>query len=369
MTNIQLIEKLSVEKKLSRDEWSKLIATFTEEDRIHTERIASQITAESFGSQIFIRGLIELSNVCRNDCLYCGIRCSNRKVERYCLSEEDILLCCREGYSLGYRTFVLQGGESACGEDPRFISLIQKIKILYPDCAVTLSVGECSRVTYESMYRAGADRYLLRHETADARHYAMLHPPEMSFEHRLQCLRDLKEIGFQTGCGMMVGTPGQTPETLAKDMELIHGLQPEMVGIGPFLPHRDTPFAQHKPGNQKLTLFLLSLTRIMIPTVLLPSTTALGSAEQSGRIQGIMAGCNVVMLNLSPHNVRKKYMLYDNKSGTELSAVESLAQLRTELERIDRVAVIGRGDHRDFIKENTNEKPVLYEAKIQDSSK
>lgn len=356
MINIELIEKLNIEKNLRRDEWRRLIATFTEDDREYAGKLASKITEETFGNRVFIRGIIEFSNICRNDCLYCGIRRSNRNAERYCLSDEDILLCCREGYSLGYRTFVLQSGESAYCEDLRFISLIREIKNKYPDCAVTLSVGECSRETYEAMYRAGADRYLLRHETADAKHYAMLHPPGMSFEHRLRCLRDLKEIGFQTGCGMMVGTPGQTPETLAKDMELLDELQPAMVGIGPFLPHRDTPFAQCAPGNQKLTLFFLSLTRIMLPDALIPATTALGTAEQSGRIQGILAGCNVVMPNLSPQNVRKKYMLYNNKPGTELSAGEGLDILKKELETIGRVVVVDRGDHRDFERKNGNEK-------------
>ena len=358
MTNIARIEKLNTERKLSRDEWYQLIASFTEDDREYAGKLASKITAEVFGNQIFIRGLIEFSNLCRNDCLYCGIRHSNRKAERYCLSDEDILRSCAEGYSLGYRTFVLQSGENSYCEEPRFVSLIRKIKGLYPDCAITLSVGERSRETYEAMYRAGADRYLLRHETADAKHYTMLHPTEMSFEHRLQCLWNLKEIGFQTGCGMMVGTPGQTPETLAKDMELMYALQPAMAGIGPFIPHSDTPFARCVSGNQKLTLFLLSLTRIMLPNVLLPATTALSTAEQSGRTQGILAGCNVVMLNLTPQNVRKKYTLYNGRPETELIAEESLKLLKAELKPIGRVAVVDRGDHRDFEGNNRNEENI-----------
>ena len=348
MTNMERIDKLNQEKRLSHDEWCRLIANCTESDREYARKLSAEITKERFGNRIYIRGIIEFSNICRNDCLYCGIRRSNRNAERYRLSDEDILLCCREGYALGYRTFVLQSGESASCEDQQFIDLIRKIKNLYPDCALTLSVGECRRETYEAMYAAGADRYLLRHETADPEHYAMLHPLEMSLEHRLQCLRELKEIGFQTGCGMMVGTPGQTPETLAKDMELLYELQPAMVGIGPFLPHKDTPFAQCRAGDQKLTLFLLSLTRIMLPDVLLPATGALGTAQNSGRVQGILAGCNVLMPNLSPQNVREKYMLYNNKPGTGLNARESLERLTRELDAIGRVTVTGRGDHRDY---------------------
>lgn len=345
--NRERIERLHTDHALPHDEWRELIASFSPEDRLLARQIAAVITEARFGNQVFFRGIIEFSNICKNDCLYCGIRCSNRNVSRYRLTEEEILLCCREGYRLGFRTFVLQSGESAYVISDPFLALIRRIKSEFPDCAVTLSVGECSRETYEAMFAAGADRYLLRHETADKSHYETLHPASMSFDNRIRCLHDLKDIGFQTGCGMMVGTPNQTPDTLAADMEFIGSFRPAMVGIGPFLPHRDTPLAACPAGDQALTLFLLSLTRIMLPDVLLPSTTALGTAAQDGRIQGVLAGCNVVMPNLSPQNVRKSYMLYNNKSGMELSAEESLNLLKQQMESIGREVVIGRGDHRD----------------------
>lgn len=348
MNNRELINKLHQNKSLTHAEWCRLISAFSTEDRLYAQSIASDITQKHFGNRIFFRGIIEFSNICKNDCLYCGIRRSNKNVSRYQLTEEDILLCCREGYSLGYRTFVLQSGESGYVVSPQFLEVIRKIKTSYPDCAITLSVGECSRKIYEEMFDAGADRYLLRHETADKAHYEKLHPKEMSCDNRIRCLYDLKEIGFQTGCGMMVGTPYQTPDTLSADMEFMSRFQPAMVGIGPFIPHKDTPFADCPEGSSDLTLFLLSLTRIMLPNTLIPATTALGTAAYDGRLHGVLAGCNVVMPNLSPQNVRKKYMLYDNKSGTQLNARESLDFLKKQMESIGRKVVVGRGDHKDY---------------------
>lgn len=268
----------------------------------------------------------------------------------YRLTPEDILACCDEGYDAGFRTFVLQGGEDGWFNDERMCSIVRSIKEKYPDCAVTLSLGERSRESYEKLYEAGADRYLLRHETADCQHYGILHPGCLSLENRLRCLKDLKEIGYQTGCGIMVGSPGQTSETLAKDMVYMREFDPQMVGIGPFLPHKDTPFRDQKAGSVELTLFVLALCRIMLPHALMPSTTALGTAESDGRKMGVLAGCNVVMPNLSPANVRKKYMLYDNKAGTDLTATEGIALLRRQMEEIGYEVVIGRGD---FRKENT----------------
>lgn len=348
MNNRERIDQLKQERSLPHEAWRELIATFTPEDRAYAQRIAADITQAHFGNRVYFRGIIEFSNICKNDCLYCGIRCSNKNLSRYRLTEEEILLCCQEGYRLGYRTFVLQSGESRYAASPEFMQLLRRIRAAYPDCALTLSVGEYSREVYEEMFAAGADRYLLRHETADKAHYEKLHPAEMSFENRMRCLRDLKEIGFQTGCGIMVGTPQQTPDTLAADMEFMALFQPAMVGIGPFLPHKDTPFAACPAGDQALTLFLLSLTRIMLPDSLLPATTALGTAAQDGRVQGILAGCNVVMPNLSPQNIRKSYMLYDNKSGTELSAEEGLLLLKKQMESIGREVIVGRGDHKNY---------------------
>lgn len=350
MNNRDLIDKLKREKALSHEEWTKLLATYSEEDRAYAAQVACGITNEIFGNRIFFRGIIEFSNVCARDCLYCGIRASNRLAERYRLTDKEILLCCKEGYRLGYRTFVLQSGEDPYYTDERMVKLIGEIHAKYPDCAITISIGERSKESYEAMFRAGADRYLLRHETADKAHYDKLHPSVMSFQNRINCLWTLKEIGYQTGCGMMVGTPFQTPETLAKDMEFICEFQPAMVGIGPFIPHKDTPFGKYSAGSQTLTLFLLSLTRIALPSVLLPSTTALGTVAEEGRINGVLAGCNVVMPNLSPQSVRKKYMLYDNKVGTETDAEMGLKLLTQQMESIGREVFAGRGDHADYRK-------------------
>lgn len=351
MNNQERIDQLNKDKILSHSDWCELIASYSDTDRAYAQSIASDITKAHFGNRIFFRGIIEFSNICKNDCLYCGIRCSNKNVTRYRLTEDEILLCCQEGYRLGYRTFVLQGGENGYAASEQFLILIRRIKAEYPDCAITLSVGECSRQIYEKMFNAGADRYLLRHETYDKSHYESLHPAGMSFDNRIRCLYDLRELGFQTGCGMMVGTPNQTPDTLASDMEFMGGFQPAMVGIGPFLPHKDTPFANCPAGSQKLTLFLLSLTRILLPDALIPATTALGTATQDGRIQGVLAGCNVVMPNLSPQNVRKNYLLYNNKAGTEFSAEESLNLLKRQMVSIGREVVVGRGDHKKYGKD------------------
>ena len=340
-----LIRTLDREHRLSASEWERLFEEFDEEDAALAMELARRRTVERFGTRIWFRGIVEFSNICKCDCHYCGIRCSNHNVSRYRLSEEDILECCAEGYGAGFRTFVLQGGEDGWFTDERMCGIIRKIKENWPDCAVTLSLGERSRESYQAMFQAGADRYLLRHETADETHYAILHPAKQTLENRLRCLADLKEIGYQTGCGIMVGSPGQTPGTLAKDMLFMQQFQPQMVGIGPFLPHRDTPFRAEAPGSVELTLFTLALCRLMLPKALLPATTALGTAEADGRIRGVLAGCNVIMPNLSPASVRKKYMLYDNKAGTDLTAAEGIAMLRRQMESIGYEVVVGRGDY------------------------
>lgn len=347
MNNRELIDKLNTDKRLNSEEWQSIIGSSSQEDREYAASLASLVTKERFGNQIFFRGIIEFSNICRNDCFYCGIRCSNRKVSRYRLTDEEILLSCKEGYELGYRTFVLQSGEAPYVESDEFISLIRRIREEYPGCAITLSVGECRRDTYERMFEAGADRYLLRHETADVLHYGKLHPSSMSLEHRIKCLQNLREIGFQVGCGMMVGTPYQTTESLVMDMEFMEKFKPAMVGIGPFIPHSETPFGGFPAGDVELTLLLLSLTRIMLPNVLLPATTALGTASEDGRIRGVLAGCNVVMPNLTPISVREKYRLYNNKAGIGLNSKESLELLREQMKTVNREVIIGRGDYRE----------------------
>ncbi len=344
MNHQELIKQLHQTHSLEKEQWEQLFRDYRAEDVSYAVTLAQETAIAHFGKKIYFRGIIEFTNFCKNDCYYCGIRKSNHQCQRYRLLPEDILECCREGYENGFRTFVLQGGEDGWFTDDRLCKLIREIKNHYPDCAVTLSVGERSPESYRRLREAGADRYLLRHETADPVHYRQLHPEPQSIENRIRCLNDLKALGYQTGCGIMVGTPGQTPKTLAEDMKLMERLQPEMIGIGPFLPHKETPFRGEAKGSVELTLFLLALCRIQFPKVLLPATTALGTAELDGRKQGVLAGCNVVMPNLSPKNVRKKYMLYDEKAGTDLSAEEGIRILRQQMKEIGYEVIVGRGD-------------------------
>ncbi len=343
---IGLIDRLASERDLTDGE---LLALITMDDPGADEYLAQRAAAvrdRVYGRQVFIRGLIEFTNHCRNDCHYCGIRRSNRNCCRYRLTQEQILDCCEAGYGLGFRTFVLQGGEDPWFTRERMTELIRAIKERFPDCALTLSVGEKDRQTYQEWFDAGADRYLLRHETADAGHYASLHPKELSLENRMRCLRDLKDIGYQTGCGYMVGSPGQTQEMILKDLRFIQQLRPQMVGIGPFIPHKDTCYRDEPAGSAALTLRLLSMLRLMHPNVLLPATTALGTVLGDGRQQGMKHGCNVVMPNLSPADVREKYALYDNKAAFGAEAAESVALLKASMAEIGHEVVTDRGDWR-----------------------
>lgn len=305
---------------------------------------AREVADKIYGKDVYIRGLIEFTNYCKNDCLYCGIRHSNRNVSRYRLTDEQILDCCKNGYELGFRTFVLQGGEDPYYTDDRVCQLIKNIKTRYPDCAVTLSIGEKSKDSYKRFFDAGADRYLLRHETANEEHYKSLHPQEMSLSTRKECLYNLKEIGFQVGCGFMVGSPNQTIQTLYEDLKFIKELQPHMVGIGPFISQHDTPFADKPSGTLEQTLRLLSIIRLIHPQVLLPSTTALGTIHPQGRELGIKAGGNVVMPNLSPTDVREKYQLYDNKICTGDEAAECKNCMANRMKSIGYQIVTARGD-------------------------
>ena len=347
MTNREMIQQLERDGKLSYEQWVSLFSSFTEEDRDFASQTARKITDGKFGRKIYIRGIIEFSNICRNDCLYCGIRKSNKNVQRYRLSEKEILECCDKGYGYGFRTFVLQSGEDRFFTSSKMADIIEKIKFYHPDCAVTVSMGEMSRSEYLEMYLAGADRYLLRHETADKNHYEKLHPKDMSFQNRMKCLVTLREIGYQTGCGMMIGSPFQTAECLAEDMIFMEKFRPHMIGTGPFIPHRDTPFADQKQGSASLTLFILSLCRIMLPDVLLPATTALGTVDPKGREKGILCGANVVMPNLSPVNVRKNYMLYDNKICTGDESAQCIGCMRKRMESIGCEIEISRGDYKN----------------------
>lgn len=307
---------------------------------------ARSVSAAYFGKKIYARGLIEFTNYCRNDCYYCGIRRSNCAVDRYRLTPEEILSACETGYTLGLRTFVLQGGEDGLYTDTVMTDLIGEIKGRWPDCALTLSMGERSFESYLAFFRAGADRYLLRHETADADHYGFLHPEELALESRIKSLRRLRSIGYQTGTGFMVGSPGQTHEHLAQDLLFIQEFVPQMAGIGPFVPHRDTPLGKYPAGSVELTLFLIALLRLMLPRTLIPATTALGTLDPEGREKGILSGANVLMPNLSPRPVREKYALYDNKICTGEEAAESIALLKKRIAAIGYDIVSDRGDYR-----------------------
>lgn len=314
----QWIEQLRSKRDLPDDILIGLIERRGSDEKLF--EAADAVRREHYGIDVFLRGLIEFTNVCQNDCYYCGIRKSNHHAERYRLTTEEILSCCDNGYEMGFRTFVLQGGEDPRNTDEAICSIVDRIKTQFPDCAVTLSIGERSRDSYQALFHAGADRYLLRHETATDGHYRKLHPTELNLENRKRCLYDLKEIGFQVGAGFMVGSPGQTAKELVADLRFLQQLQPDMIGIGPFIPHHETPFAAEKPGTLEMTLRMLSILRLMFPYALLPATTALGTISPIGRELGLKAGANVMMPNLTPNHARKHYDLYDNKICMDESA-------------------------------------------------
>ena len=323
---LQWIERMKAERDLPDGELKALLETDQWDEALFAA--ADGVRRAVYADEVYLRGLIEFTNYCRNNCYYCGIRRDNRKAQRYRLTEEEILACCEEGYGLGFRTFVLQGGTDPYFTDERICSIVSRIRKAYPDCAITLSIDERPRESYQAYFDAGANRYLLRHETANAAHYARLHPPEASLENRKRCLFDLKEIGYQVGTGFMVGSPGQTTECLIEDIRFMQQLQPDMIGIGPYIPHADTPFADQMAGSLELTLRLLAVLRLLFPYALIPATTALGTVHPMGREKGLRAGANVVMPNLSPVGVRKLYLLYDNKICTG----EEAAQCRGCLE-------------------------------------
>lgn len=342
----ELINRLNQSHSLSLEEYEDLISGYSKEAAEYAASLAVEQRKKVYGTDIYIRGLIEVSNICKNDCYYCGIRRSNKKCDRYRLTKEDILLSAAEGYTLGFRTFVMQGGEDAKFTDDFLVDVIKTLKTIYPDCAITLSLGERSKESYKALKNAGADRYLLRHETADKEHYERLHPSDMSFDTRMECLKNLKELGFQVGCGFMVGSPYQTVKTLAKDLKFIETFRPAMCGIGPYLTHKDTPFKDMPSGSLELTLYLLSIIRLIDPTLLLPATTALGTIHPKGREMGILAGANVVMPNLSPITVRKKYLLYDNKACIGDEAAESVNKLSKSMKSIGYEVTVNRGDRK-----------------------
>ena len=339
-----LIDKLKEQQNLTDEELLRLITTNTEDEYLRD--CADLVRRERYGDKVYLRGLIEISNYCKNDCFYCGIRCSNKNTKRYRLTKDEILACCESGYKLGFRTFVMQGGEDAHFSDSVMCDIISQIKKKYSECAVTLSLGERSFESYKEMFDAGADRYLLRHETAEDELYKKLHPEKMSLENRKKCLFDLKKIGYQVGSGFMVGAPFQTHENLVADLKFLKELSPDMIGIGPYITHKETPFSHYKSGDLNMTLKMVAIARLMFPYALIPATTALGTIDKNGRKMGLKSGANVVMPNLSPVKSRKLYDLYDNKISTDEEAAEGLLKLKKQIEDSGYTISMERGDVR-----------------------
>ena len=346
MNNLSIIEQLKTTQTATREQLIFLLKNITGAEREELRQAAQQTAQAVFGNKIYIRGLVEISSICKRDCRYCGLRRSNPNAVRYRLTPEQILSCCEKGYALGFRTFVLQGGEDGFFTDEIVCGIVREIKCRCPDCAVTLSLGERGDESFRRLRKAGADRYLLRHETADLTHYAKLHPDSMSGAERQRQLFALKQIGYQTGAGFMVGSPYQTAENLADDLLFLKKLQPQMCGIGPFIPHKDTAFRDFSQGSLELTLTLLAVIRLMHPRILLPATTALGTIHPQGRELGILHGANVVMPNLSPLEHRKDYAIYDNKICTGDEAAECIRCLSVRMKRIGYQIVTERGDYR-----------------------
>ncbi len=345
---INIIKNLYKGEKTSDDEIKYILESDDGSVDQLLMRYGSETAGKYYGKKVFLRGLIEFTNYCRNNCYYCGIRRDNLHAERYRLSKREILSCCKNGYDLGFRTFVLQGGEDNHYSDDMICSIVSAIKEKFEDCAVTLSIGEKNYESYKAYFDAGADRYLLRHETANADHYGRLHPKNMNSENRKKCLYNLKNIGYQVGCGIMVGSPYQTMDNIIEDLHFMQELRPDMIGIGPFIPHRDTPFGDKKKGSVRLTLRLISVLRLMFRDVLIPATTALGTLEQSGREKGILYGANVVMPNISPVYARERYTLYDNKIYSGRESIEGIGELKKSIAKIGYEAVTDRGDRAGF---------------------
>jgi len=351
MKVIDIINKLYKEHNASREELVYLLDNITDEDKEYLIEKANDIRMQNYSNKVYMRGLIEFTNYCKRDCMYCGIRKSNKNADRYRLTFDEIIQCADIGDKLGYKTYVLQGGEDAYFTDERMIEIIKEIKKRHPNNAITLSLGERSYESYKKLYEAGADRYLLRHETASKHLYDKLHPGA-SFEERMQCLRNLKEIGYQAGAGFMVGLPGQTNEDLVNDLLFVKEFRPEMCGIGPFIPQKDTPLGEETGGTLEKTVVMLAIIRLLLPDVLLPASTALGSVDPLGREKGIKAGGNVVMPNLSPTEVRDKYALYDGKICTGDEAAECRMCIEGRMRRFGYEVEVNRGDNVKWLKEN-----------------
>ena len=346
-SHIDIINQLAEGELLTHDEWMVLLSTLDVEEREYLRAKAQEVATSNYGHGVFVRALLEISSYCRNNCYYCGIRASNRNAQRYRLTKEEILECCKEADALGFNTFVMQGGEDPIQSDAWLVDVVKSVRAAYPDKAITLSVGERSDEAYAAFKEAGANRFLLRHETRNDEHYAHLHPTMMSSENRRHCLMTLKRLGFQTGSGMMIGSPGQTDEHLYEDIRFLEELQPQMIGIGPFLPATDTPFENQNPGSADKTILMLSLLRLRFPKVLLPATTALATLCSDGMERAILAGANVVMPNVSPVEQRKKYSIYDNKKSTGAESAQQMQQLENRLNAIGYHIDYSRGDFRN----------------------
>ena len=345
-THINIIDNLADGNGLSKEEWMCLLTSLDFEERQYLHDKAVAVAKEHYGNGVFVRALIEISSYCKNNCYYCGIRCSNTNAQRYRLSKEEILNCCGVAASFGFNTFVLQGGEDPKQTPEWIVDVVKSIRDLYPDKAITLSVGECTEEEYKAFKDAGANRFLLRHETRNDAHYSHLHPSNMSAKNRRECLFTLKKLGFQTGSGMMIGSPGQTDEHLYEDIKFLEELNPHMIGIGPFVPASTTPFEKESRGSVEKTILMLSLLRLRFPKVLLPATTALATLCQDGMERAILAGANVVMPNVSPLEQRKKYSIYDNKKSTGAESAQQLSQLEQRLNAIGYHIDYTRGDYK-----------------------
>ena len=339
-----IIDRLREKHKLEPEQYRALLTMRDPQDVEYLMSQAREVAQLKFGKHVFLRGLIELSNVCRNDCLYCGIRRSNHQVARYTLTREQVLACCEQGYEIGFRTFVLQGGEWGEEQSKWIAGLITEIRQHWPDCAITLSLGEHPKETYALWREAGADRYLLRHETHNSRLYGLLHPKGMTIGNRLQCLDWLKQLEFQVGAGIIVGSPFQSLKTIVEDIQYLIEFQPHMIGIGPFIPHHDTPLRRFPAGSVEMTARLYAIMRLALPQALIPSTTAMASLSPNGRLRGILSGANVVMPNLSPEDNRKQYSLYDNKASLGAESAQGIRALADELATIDYSIDWSRGD-------------------------
>lgn len=339
-----LVDDLRRQKHLEPEEYLRLLRSINEDLLTYINKSAREVAVAHFGKAIYARGLIEITNYCRNNCYYCGIRCGNTALERYRLSIDQILECCEVGDKLGLKTFVLQGGEDPYMNDDFIVELVTLIRSRFPDHAITLSIGEHSEEAYKRFFAAGANRYLLRHETANPVHYAFLHPAQMSHQKRIDCVWALKGAGYQTGAGFMVGSPGQRVENLVEDILFLQKLQPEMIGIGPFIPQKETPFASEPAGSVDMTLMLISIVRLLFPEALIPATTALATLTHSYE-QGILAGANVIMPNLTPRGYREKYAIYDNKAAARIAQGKEYQELNAQVESIGYHIADARGDY------------------------